>query len=45
MNEPQDLDRRLDDWLADGTSIRPNARSAPPSTTPAGIRADATHSR
>jgi hypothetical protein len=23
MNEPQDLDRRLDDWLADGTSIAP----------------------
>lgn len=23
MNEPQDLDRRLEDWLADGTSIAP----------------------
>ncbi len=23
MNEPQDLDRRLDDWLADGSSIAP----------------------
>jgi hypothetical protein len=23
MNEPQDLDRRLDEWLADGTSIAP----------------------
>jgi hypothetical protein len=23
MNDPQDLDRRLDDWLADGSSIAP----------------------